>query len=263
MCGIVGYIGSRHTIQTLVDELKRLEYRGYDSAGVAVLENDKITTLKESGKVQNLQDLINVEYPDSTESKARIGIAHTRWATHGKPTEANAHPHGLTHSRVVHNGIIENYQNLRLSVQTPFLSQTDSEVIVHLFEKKVTELGDEASNLLSAFRSTLDDLCGAYAMLLISDLAPGQIFFARKGSPLQVGFSDSSCYFASSDVPLIGYCKNTMYLEDVQWGVASQSEFELFDEAGDTVPPKYSSLPVSSAAAHKEGFRYFMEKEII
>lgn len=257
MCGIVGYIGITEAMQPLLAGLRELEYRGYDSAGIAVLQHDSLQTFKAVGKLENLTAKVG-----SFRSSGPVAaIGHTRWATHGKPTEANAHPHGLTHSQVVHNGIIENYVALRSSVATPFLSQTDSEVIVHLFEKYLTQLGGAAS-AVAAFRATLDELHGAYAILLISELLPGQIFFARKGSPLQFGLAQTGCYFASSDAPLIGHCEKTVYVEDGQWGVATASQVQLFDAAQQPVPLQFSLLPASSMAARKEGFRYFMEKEI-
>ena len=254
MCGIVGYIGNEEASSLLLTGLRELEYRGYDSAGIAVLEKNGIRRFKAVGKIDNLAAKIG----DYLSSGTVTAIGHTRWATHGKPTELNAHPHGLTHSQVVHNGIIENYVKLRSSMSTPFLSQTDSEVIVHLFENHLDKLDEP----LRAFRAVLNELHGAYAILLISARVPGQIFFARKGSPLQVGFSARGCFFASSDAPLIGMCEQATYLEDGEWGVASQTSLQLFDVDGHTITPKLSPLPASSMAARKEGFRYFMEKEI-
>lgn len=258
MCGIVGYIGNQETTSILLAGLRELEYRGYDSAGIAVLEKGGLRCFKAVGKLDNLTAKVG-EYRSAGPVAA---IGHTRWATHGKPTEANAHPHGLTHSQVVHNGIIENYQRLKASLSTLFLSQTDSEVIVHLFEKHLSAHGNTPDAALSAFRATLDELHGAYAILLVSELTPGRIFFARKGSPLQVGFVGGSCYFASSDAPLLGLCAKAMYFEDGQWGVATADALQVFDATGAAVEPVFSALPASSVAAQKEGFRYFMEKEI-
>jgi len=254
MCGIVGYIGEQEASSILLAGLRELEYRGYDSAGIAVLESSGIHQFKAVGKLENLTRKV-----DGYASCGPVaGIGHTRWATHGKPTERNAHPHGLKHSTVVHNGIIENYVALRAALSTPFLSQTDSEVIVHLFEKFVAEMGDE----MKAFRATLDQLEGAYAILLITERLPGRIFFARKGSPLQVGCSERGCFFASSDAPMVGQCEKATYLEDGHWGVATGDSFMLFDATGERLTPTESLLPVSCKAAQKEGFRFFMEKEI-
>lgn len=258
MCGIVGYLGNDEASGLLLVGLRELEYRGYDSAGIAVLEARGLRTFKAVGKLDNLA--AKVGNYQSTGPVAAIG--HTRWATHGKPTEANAHPHGLTHSQVVHNGIIENYVPLRQSVSTPFLSQTDSEVIVHLFEKNLAALGNAPEHALTAFRATLDELHGAYAILLISDLLPGRVLFARHGSPLQLGFAPGACHFASSDAPLLGLCDKATYLEDGDWGMATANTLQLFDASGQPDERPASVLHVSSLAAQKEGFRYFMEKEI-
>lgn len=258
MCGIVGYIGNQEATSILLVGLRELEYRGYDSAGIALLESNGLKAFKAVGKLDNLA--AKVGGYRSVGAVAAIG--HSRWATHGKPTEANAHPHGLTHSQVVHNGIIENYQHLKSTLSTPFLSQTDSEVIVHLFEKHLGGHGNEPDAALAAFRATLDELHGAYAILLVSELTPGRVFFARKGSPLQIGFAADSCYLASSDAPLLGLCDKAMYFEDGQWGVATADTLQVFDASGTKVEPLFSALPASSAAAQKEGFRYFMEKEI-
>lgn len=258
MCGIVGYVGQSEVSRILLSGLRELEYRGYDSAGIAILQEDGLHRFKAVGKLDNLEAAVG----SYRSTGAVTGIGHTRWATHGKPSEANAHPHGLVHSQVVHNGIIENYVNLRATVSTSFLSQTDSEVIVHLFEKHYAERGNITTLALAAFRDTLDELHGAYAILLISEHLPGHIFFARKGSPLQCGFSKEACLFASSDAPMIGHCDKATYLEDGQWGFATQTEIHLFDHTGQAIEAHYSSLPANSVVARKEGFRYFMEKEI-
>jgi len=254
MCGIVGYIGSEEATGILLNGLRELEYRGYDSAGVAVAEANGIQCFKAVGKLDNLEQKLN-----SFQSQGPVtAIGHTRWATHGKPTEQNAHPHGLVHSQVVHNGIIENYMQLRSTVETPFQSQTDTEVIVHIFEQ---QLG-QSENAEKAFRSTLDMLDGAFAILLISEKEPGKIFFARKGSPLQLGFSDRGCFFASSDAALVGCCKKAVYLEDDHWGWATETKPHVFNAEGEQLEPLTNQVPASNLAARKEGYRYFMEKEI-
>ena len=254
MCGIVGYIGSDEASRILLTGLRELEYRGYDSAGIAVSEATGIQCFKAVGKLNNLQQKLG-----AYQSQGKVAaIGHTRWATHGKPTEQNAHPHGLVHSQVVHNGIIENYMQLRSTVETLFQSQTDTEVIVHIFEQQLAATGDANT----AFRSTLDMLHGAFAILLISEKVPGKIFFARKGSPLQMGFSDHGCFFASSDAALVGFCEKAVYLEDDQWGWATETGGFVFDAEGTQLEPQPTQLPASNLAARKEGFRYFMEKEI-
>jgi glucosamine--fructose-6-phosphate aminotransferase (isomerizing) len=258
MCGIVGYIGEQEATGLLLGGLRELEYRGYDSAGIALLEGDRITRYRAVGKLDNLVDRVG----DYQSSGPVAAIGHTRWATHGKPTEANAHPHGLSHSQVVHNGIIENYLALREQVGGNFVSQTDTEVIVHLFEKYLAEAGRSDEAAKKAFRATLDALDGAYAILLITETRPGEIFFARKGSPLQVSVGDGECYFASSDAAMVGLSDQAVYLEDGQWGVARAGRLALFDASGESLTPQYKPLPATAAAAQKEGHRYFMEKEI-
>ncbi len=254
MCGIVGYIGEAEASTLLLAGLRELEYRGYDSAGMAILSESGMVSFRAVGKLDNLQRTLG----DYRSSGAVAAIGHTRWATHGKPTEQNAHPHRLAHSAVVHNGIIENYLTLRQQLPTPFSSQTDSEVIVHLFEHHL----ERAASPLAAFRATLDQLAGAYAILLISERLPGQIFFAKRGSPLQVGSTEGGCLFASSDAAMVGLCSTALYLEDGQWGVASATELRLFDAENQPLNLIPTPIPASSLAAQKEGFRFFMEKEI-
>ena len=258
MCGIVGYIGPKESTKILLEGLRELEYRGYDSAGVALLDGQSLRSFRAVGKLDNLIAKLG----DHTTSGPVAAIGHTRWATHGKPTEANAHPHGLSHSQVVHNGIIENHRELRERVGGEFTSQTDTEVIVHLFEHFLARQAKGEDAARNAFRATVDALEGAYAILLITETRPGEIFFARKGSPLQVALAADGCRFASSDAPMVGVCERAIYLEDGHWGVATADQLALFDEAGAAVTPQPAALPATSTAAQKEGFRYFMEKEI-
>ena len=258
MCGIVGYVGNEEACRVLLGGLRELEYRGYDSAGIALLEDGRITRFRAVGKLDHLVNRVG----DYRTSGPVAGIGHTRWATHGKPTEANAHPHGLSHSQVVHNGIIENYLDLRRQVPGQFLSQTDTEVIVHLFEALLAEQPPGEAAALHAFRATLNALEGAYAILLITETRPGEIFFARRGSPLQLAQTADAVHFASSDAPMVGVCEHAIYLEDGHWGVATADHVNLFDANGQNVEPKTAPLPASGLAAQKEGYRYFMEKEI-
>lgn len=254
MCGIVGYIGKKDTTQILLDGLKELEYRGYDSAGIAVLNKDKIDVFKAIGKLVNLEDKVaGVE-----KEQYDLGIGHTRWATHGKPTELNAHPHLGQYSYVVHNGIIENYKELKDELTQKghkFLSQTDTEVIVHLFENYYNEEKDATK----AFKKTIERLEGAYAILLITKVDPEKIFFYKLGSPMIIahGNEKDEVLFASSDSPLIGLAKDVVYLEDRVGGVASAGNIEFFSDNH-----VWSTLPTSKQFAQKDGFRFFMEKEI-
>ena len=258
MCGIVGYLGEKNTKEILLDGLKELEYRGYDSAGIAVLENGNFSNYKAVGKLVNLED----KTKDYETKGFAAGIGHTRWATHGKPTELNAHPHLGESSYVVHNGIIENYANLKkelIAEGITFLSQTDTEVIVHQFEKNLKS----ESNAFEAFSKTISELDGAYAILLVTKSEPDTIFFAKHGSPMLVGTnSDGEKYFASSDTPLIGHCQNVNYFEDGDFGYVTSDEIAIFDKDETKKDPVFSALSSSKLSAQKDGYRFFMEKEI-
>ncbi len=257
MCGIVGYIGKREKKTFLLNGLKELEYRGYDSAGIAVLHHNEIHYFKAAGKLDNL---IN-KTKDFSSSGFGVGIAHTRWATHGKPTEINAHPHWGAYSFVIHNGIIENYMEIKKELQKDgvvFLSQTDTEVIVHLFEKFIA-LDYEPR---VAFEKTIQSLRGAYAILLISKVAPNTIFFAKNAVPLILGCNgESELFFGSSDAPLIGFAQEVSYLEDGSYGWATEKEISLFINTK-KVMPNFRPLNTSKIHAQKDGYRFFMEKEI-
>ncbi len=256
MCGIVGYVGPKEKKEILLEGLSELEYRGYDSAGIAVIENDKLTSFKAVGKLKNLQE----KTKNYTSSGFGVSIGHTRWATHGKPTELNAHPHLGQYSFVVHNGIIENYQEIKQGLQkngVNFLSQTDTEVIVHLFEQNYSK----AQEAFSSFEETITTLEGAYAVLLISEVAPDTIFFAKNGSPLLIGFDNEEIYFASSDTPIIGKAKEVYYLEDGEYGFIKEGKVTLYNRDGEKSFQK-KALALDKTQAQKDGYRFFMEKEI-
>ena len=256
MCGIVGYIGKKDTKKILVEGLQELEYRGYDSSGIAILEDNDIKLFKAVGKIKNLQEKIENSPYKVTTSKQTTGIGHTRWATHGKPTESNAHPHLGEYSFVVHNGIIENYKELKTELEGfghKFLSQTDTEVIVHLFEHYNNKLADTKK----AFQSTIKRLKGAYSILLITKNEPDKIFFFKHGSPLIVAKGDEEVLFSSSDAPLIGLATQVVYLEDGVGGIAESSNIDFFSDNY-----SWSTLSTSKLTAQKNGYRFFMEKEI-
>lgn len=256
MCGIVGYLGKNEKKEILLDGLQELEYRGYDSAGIAVIEGEKLNQFKAIGKLENLREKTKNYHSEDF----GISIGHTRWATHGKPTELNAHPHLGAYSYVVHNGIIENYQALKEELQNDgvtFLSQTDTETIVHLFEKNHKTNTD----VFSVFKETINRLDGAYATLLITEADPDTIYFAKNGSPMLIGFSGDDVYFASSDTPIIGKATKVYYLEDGEYGYAKQGEVKLFDANGEKSFTK-QALTVDKVLAQKDGYRFFMEKEI-
>ncbi|WP_024791787.1 glutamine--fructose-6-phosphate transaminase (isomerizing) [Lebetimonas sp. JS138] len=239
MCGIVGVKGIKNPQDFLLEGLKELEYRGYDSAGIALIDEGELKVIKAVGKLKNLEEKVkNVTFSNPT-----LGIGHTRWATHGKPTELNAHPHIGEFSAVVHNGIIENYQEIKKELEKEnisFVSQTDTEVIVKLFEHFYE--GDA----FEAFKKTFEKIDGAYAILLITEKEPEKIFFAKKGSPLIVAKNEGKFFFASSDAPLIGYANTAHYVEDGEFGYVDS----------------FKPLPANKESAKKGGFRFYMEKEI-
>lgn len=249
MCGIVGYIGKSEKKEILINALKELEYRGYDSAGIAVLSAGELKTFRAVGKIYNLENKCS----DFISEGFGVAIGHTRWATHGKPTEINAHPQIAEFSNIVHNGIIENYQEIKRDLEKKghrFLSQTDTEVVVRLFEEflKDTEDGFEA------FKKTIHSLRGAYAILLISTKYPDRIFYAKNGSPLIIAKGDDGVYFGSSDASLIGYANKVVYLNDGDIGYMDSNSFQSLQN----IKP----LEQNKVFAQKDGFRYFMEKEI-
>jgi glucosamine--fructose-6-phosphate aminotransferase (isomerizing) len=257
MCGIVGYIGRKNTSKILLDGLKELEYRGYDSAGIAMLDNGVFSNYKAVGKISNLEEKVNNSIPKLDSENLSIGIGHTRWATHGKPTELNAHPHLGEYSYVVHNGIIENYKELKEELTLAghkFVSQTDTEVIVHLFEYYNNTL----DNPSESFNKTIERLKGAYSILLITKSQPQTIYFMKHGSPLIVarGNEQDEVLFASSDSPLIGLSNSVVYLEDGVSGIATSDKIEFNQEV------LWGTLPNSKQFAQKDGYRFFMEKEI-
>ncbi len=258
MCGIVGYLGDKNSKEILLSGLKELEYRGYDSAGIAVLQNGKFDSFKAIGKLVNLEE----KTKDYITEDFSIGIGHTRWATHGKPTELNAHPHIGDESYVVHNGIIENYAELKkqlIADGVTFLSQTDTEVIVHQFEKNL-KISDSA---FEAFRKTISELKGAYATLLVTKGESKTIFFAKNGSPMLVGVNDDNeKYFASSDTPLIGQCSDVNYFEDGDYGYVTPTELAIFTKDDVKKEAIFTKLSTNKLSAQKDGFRFFMEKEI-
>lgn len=257
MCGIVGYIGNKEKKSIILNGLKELEYRGYDSAGMAVISDQNIEYFKAVGKLENLQNKMK----NYKNSGFGVAIGHTRWATHGKPTEINAHPHLGEHSFVIHNGIIENYKEIKeelLKKGVQFLSQTDTEVIVHLFENFILN-GDE---IFTAFSKTIQKLRGSFAILIITKLRPDTIFFAKNAVPLIVGKNDEGeIMFSSSDAPLIGLANKVIYLNDMDYGYAKFGEISLFRSK---IQQKLEFLLLSKdkSYAQKEGYRFFMEKEI-
>lgn len=255
MCGIVGYIGNKEKKQFVLEGLKELEYRGYDSAGLAVLKDGELSFFKAVGKLENLANKCS----SFTSDGFGLCIGHTRWATHGKPTEINAHPHLGQYSCVIHNGIIENYKELKEFLEkegVSFVSQTDTEVIVQLFEYYAKSL-----DAFEAFKTLVSKLKGAFATLLISKKDPNKIFFAKNAAPLIVAKDKDEFYLSSSDAPLIGHSTEVIYLEDLSYGYVSKGELVIY-ENDKLKANSFVKLTNDKAYAQKDGFRFFMEKEI-
>jgi glucosamine--fructose-6-phosphate aminotransferase (isomerizing) len=223
-----------------------------------VLQDGKFENFKAVGKLINLEE----KTKDFITDKFSVGIGHTRWATHGKPTEINAHPHVGQNSYVVHNGIIENYAELKkelISEGVTFLSQTDTEVIVHQFEKNLKN----ADSAFMAFAQTIKELQGAYAILLVTKSEEESIFFAKNGSPMLVGINaENEKYFASSDTPLIGQCSEVSYFEDGDYGYVTPNKIAIFDKNATPKTPHFTQLSTNRLSSQKDGYRFFMEKEI-
>ena len=260
MCGIVAYTGNRNIIDTLIDGLKRLEYRGYDSAGIAVLDNSKITTVKSVGKVQNLVDKITPAMKKEL-SKGKLGIAHTRWATHGAPSERNAHPHLDEKGRfaVVHNGIIENYASIKehlINKGHKFLSETDTEVLPHLIDDCYE--GD----LLRAVAAALKKIEGTYGIAVISSEHPDQIVTARKGSPIVIGIGENETIIASDISAIISYTDKVIFLNDNDIALVEKDKIDLRNIDNVPVSREIAHIDWDPGSAEKGGFEHFMLKEI-
>lgn len=258
MCGIVGYTGTQQAAPILLDGLKKLEYRGYDSAGIAVLNDGVIKVDKVSGRIANLCELTD----EGKECPGMIGIGHTRWATHGAPTDTNAHPHLSNDGRfaIVHNGIIENYISLReelISKGYHFESETDTEVIVHLLEMYYK--GD----LRRAIIKTSSRLSGSYALGVICTEKPDTIYVAREASPLILGVGAGENYFASDVTALVANTRNAIYLDDGEFAEITPDGVNIFDAAGQAVSKKIARITWDIEAAEKGGYEHFMLKEII
>ena len=256
MCGIVGYIGPREAVPIIIDGLKRLEYRGYDSAGLAVLENGCLAVRRASGKLRNLEEVLKLNPVEG-----HFGIGHTRWATHGRPTEENAHPHRDCHGDivVVHNGIVENYLTLKAQLVKEghtFVTETDTEVIAHLVEKYYD------GNLENAVRDAVRQLTGVFALSVISRKDPNKIVAARSGPPVVIGLGDSE-YFVASDVPaILSHTRDMIFLADGDMAVLTKDGVHLTDFNGRPVKRPPSHILWDPIMAEKGGYKHFMLKEI-
>jgi glucosamine--fructose-6-phosphate aminotransferase (isomerizing) len=257
MCGIIGYIGKRKAQSILIDGLKRLEYRGYDSAGVAIMDNKKIHILKAVGKVANLEDKLlrkNI--------LGNLGIAHTRWATHGKPNDRNSHPHQDCSGKInlVHNGIIENYLELKNELEKNghnFKSETDSEVIAHQIEEFNKTMGYE-----EAVVATLKKIKGTYGLAIINENQPNKIVIARNGSPLVLGIGRDEYIVASDVSAIIHYTRKVVYLDDGELAVINKDGFEIRNIKNKIQNKEINNLDWSLEKAEKQGYAHFMLKEI-
>ncbi|HOI33577.1 MAG TPA: class II glutamine amidotransferase, partial [Bacteroidales bacterium] len=259
MCGIVAYLGPKQAYPILINGLKRLEYRGYDSAGVALL-NLKLNVYKTKGKVADLENFVS-----NVDISGTIGIAHTRWATHGEPNNVNAHPHYSQSKKIalIHNGIIENYASLRKELEARgylFESSTDTEVLTNLIED-IRQ--NENVPLFEAVRIALNQVIGAYAIVVIDANDPNSLIAARKGSPLVIGIGKDDYYVASDATPIIEHTKNVVYLDDEEIAlIARGSDLKIKTIRNKEKTPYIHALEMNLTALEKGGFEHFMLKEI-
>jgi len=257
MCGIVGAVAERNVVPILMEGLRRLEYRGYDSAGIAIRDGESIKRIRRVGKVQELQNAL-----DENPLRGDTGISHTRWATHGAPNEANAHPHMSEEDiAVVHNGIIENYEELRDDLQKngfQFESQTDTEVVAHRIKQHLKETGE----LSSAVRATVDELEGAYALVVMSNSDPNKLILARAGCPVVVGLGIGENFVASDVAALLPVTRKFMFLDEGDIAVVQKEDVTVYDESGKQVARPIKESELSADAAERGNFRHYMQKEI-
>jgi len=256
MCGIVGILGSTPVAPLLIDALKRLEYRGYDSAGIATLESGHLERRRAEGKLRNLEAKL-----DQSPASGHTGIGHTRWATHGAPTETNAHPHATDRLALVHNGIIENFKELKSELQAAgaiFTTQTDTEVIAHL----ITGNLDKGATPVEAVKSALDRLEGAFALAILFDGEDDLMIGARRGSPLAVGHGHGEMYLGSDAIALAPFTDRITYLEDGDWAVMTRAGLTIHDAKGDKVARPTITTLATSLLVDKGNYRHFMAKEI-
>src|ERR671912_865667 len=257
MCGIIGYIGGKQLVPILIDGLRRLEYRGYDSAGVAVVCGGAIELRRSAGKLARLEEVIA-----TSPLEGDYGIGHTRWATHGRPTEENAHPHVDCTGRVVvvHNGIIENYLDLKLQLQKEghtFVTETDTEIVAHLIEREMKDDGLE-----NATRRALLYMRGLFALVLMSADDPNKIVTVRNGPPIVVGLGDRE-FFVASDIPaILSHTRDVVFMGDEEMAIITRTGVEFTDYAGSAVSKKSTRISWDPVMAEKAGYKHFMLKEI-
>ncbi|MCX7990890.1 MAG: glutamine--fructose-6-phosphate transaminase (isomerizing) [Proteobacteria bacterium] len=256
MCGIVGYTGNKYAVPIIIDGLKRLEYRGYDSAGVAVHERNAIKIVRAVGKLRNL-----IEKTANLKASGTSGIGHTRWATHGKPSEVNAHPHKAGSIVLVHNGIIENYGELKarlIKKGVIFESETDTEVIAQL----INFYFQETKDLFSAIIRSIKDLRGSFACAVLNEKEPDKIYLMKYESPLVIGLGDRENFFASDMPALLPYTNRIVFLKDGEIAVLTDKTYKIFDFSGNEVKREPEIMNISISQAEKGGYPHFMLKEI-
>jgi glucosamine--fructose-6-phosphate aminotransferase (isomerizing) len=255
MCGIIGYVGPRNVISVAIEGLRRLEYRGYDSAGLAYFRDGQVEIIRSVGKLFALEEQLSGKY-----STGKVGIGHTRWATHGVPSETNAHPHKSGPLVLVHNGIIENYLSIKKNLQQKgrtFVSETDTEVFVQLID----DCYEQQPNLEEALFEAMAQVRGSYAICLLSEKAPDQIIAARSGCPLVIGIAKKE-FFAASDIPaFLPYTREVIYLEDGEVATFREGELEIKNRKK-TITPTTQTISWDPVMAEKGGYRHFMLKEI-
>jgi glucosamine--fructose-6-phosphate aminotransferase (isomerizing) len=255
MCGIIGIVGTKPVQERLIDSLKRLEYRGYDSAGVAGVVGGKVERRRAKGKIRALEDVLAAD-----PLNASVGIGHTRWATHGAPSERNAHPHEAGRVTLVHNGIIENFAELRDALKAKgrtFESETDTEVIAHVLDEELARRPP-----LEALKATLDQLTGAYALAVLIQGEEQLIMGARRGSPLVVGHGDGEMFIGSDALAVGPFTNRISYLDEGDYVAIDHTSARIFDHAGQPVERPMRTVPASAALVEKGNYRHFMEKEI-
>ena len=259
MCGIVGYIGEKNCVPILINGLKRLEYRGYDSAGIGIINNGNSKIVKNKGKVSVLEENVN-----NLQLTANIGIGHTRWATHGIPNEINAHPHSNESGSlfIIHNGIIENYRTIKTDLQNlgyKFTSDTDSEVLVHLIDYFI----NKGYDLCKAVQFALNEVVGTYGIAVIYNNEPDKLIAARKGSPLVVGLGENENFIASDVSALLSYTKQIVYLDDGELAVITKDGFTVKTISDKEIQKEVHEISISLEEIDKSGYPHFMLKEIM
>ena len=256
MCGIIGYVGRESAVPILLAGLRRLEYRGYDSAGIAIQHNGNLEIRRSEGKLSNLEAVLH-----NGSIEGSTGIGHTRWATHGRPSEQNAHPHRSGEVVLVHNGIIENFLTLRHRLESEghrFESETDTEVIAHLLSSAMKR----GSRLDEAVRQVAHDLHGSYAIAVMSLAEPGRIVVSRSGCPLVIGLNGTGAFLASDVTPLLTHTREVVFLEDGEVAILKESEIKVFDSDGQPKTFQVETIHWDAEAAEKGGYPDFMMKEI-